>query len=370
MHKTVTYAIVSGINGALALITIFSAFGGTINPETAPVAALAGMFLSGILLADMLVLVLDLIFWRKACIAILAALIVSIKPLLVFAPVNLPPSFIPDHNTFTLLTYNCLHFEDFQGDNPDAIQNATIDFILEADADIVNLQELDHEDLEGGHATENHITQEQLKLLNETYPYHFYDQADHLSFLSKYPATVEKYPFQVDSMPNVAIFRLTFSQHELMFYNVHLRSILLTPHDKSLYKNLVHPHERELDSLKQEVIKVKSSLVDKLTAAFQARSREAQYVRDCLNMLHGPSILAGDFNDIPGCYAARVISNGDMTDAYAHAGFGPVITYHADHFYFRIDQIFFRGPLRCLEMKRLRVPFSDHYPMLATFQWL
>lgn len=59
-----------------------------------------------------------------------------------------------------------------------------------------------------------------------------------------------------------------------------------------------------------------------------------------------------------------------MKDAYVECGFGPLITYHANRFYFKIDQIFYSGNmLDAVKIKCVKNPSSDHYPLLVDFVW-
>lgn len=368
-YRKITHGLFWVINVLMALATIASAYGGCFNPIRWPYAAIIAMFFGPLLFADMALLLIDLIWFRKQALALAAAFLISLKPLMVFAPTNLPIGEVDPENSFTLLTYNCMHFDDNRGPQPGVTQNQTIDFIFQTDADIVNLQEVDFEDLYPEHCHKAKILPQQIRKLKEKYPFHFFDQGNHLTLLSKYPAKVEAFPFVPDSMPNVAIFKIDIREHKINLYDVHLRSIMLTPTDKALYKSLAKPHEKDFAGLREEASEVKVRLIDKLKVAFTARTHEAEYIRACLNQLPGPSIVAGDFNDIPDCYAVREIRGKDMKDAFAQAGVGPVITYHDDRFYFRIDHVLFRGPMDCVRMRRLKVPFSDHYPLLATFEF-
>ena len=52
---------------------------------------------------------------------------------------------------------------------------------------------------------------------------------------------------------------------------------------------------------------VKSKLLTKLATAFKIRAVQAHAARSVIDSIGGPFIVAGDFNDIPGCYAMRVI---------------------------------------------------------------
>ncbi len=89
--------------------------------------------------------------------------------------------------------------------------------------------------------------------------------------------------------------------------------------------------------------------------------------REITDSIGGPFIVAGDFNDIPDCYAVRTIRGKDMHDAYADAAFGPTITYHGDKFYFRIDQVLYKGPFKAVDIERGDIASSDHNPLLTTF---
>lgn len=80
-------------------------------------------------------------------------------------------------------------------------------------------------------------------------------------------------------------------------------------------------------------------------------------------------IVAGDFNDIPGCYALRELCRDDFRNAFTEAGCGPIVTYHANRFYFHIDHIVYRGNMEAVAYRRGDCEASDHYPVIATFRW-
>ena len=48
-----------------------------------------------------------------------------------------------------------------------------------------------------------------------------------------------------------------------------------------------------------------------------------------------------------------------MRDAYADSGFGPTITYIDNRFYFHIDQIFYRGDMRAVDIVRGDIKSSE-----------
>lgn len=363
--RSTILAIGIGINLFVAMITVFSAYGGTFDPETRVIASIAALILPSLLIAGLIIAVIDLIFDARLALIIACGWLVSISPILTYFPVNIPHGKLSteeQERSFTLLTYNILHFWEFRGDVPDLESNATLDYILSTDADILNLQEAEAV-WDNGFTK---ITHEQIDSLYSRYPYRFINSAYQLSVLSKYPC--EEVKLNIDPRVGyvMACFRLNIKGRELHLLNVHLKSIGLTEDDKRIYKGALDIPENK-SKLKHEIREVKSRLLNKLSMAFKDRAEQAEAVRSVIDSIGGPFIVAGDFNDIPGCYAMRKISGTDMHDAYADAAFGPCITYHADCFYFRIDQVLYRGPFSAADIRKGYSPSSDHSPLLTTF---
>ena len=77
--------------------------------------------------------------------------------------------------------------------------------------------------------------------------------------------------------------------------------------------------------------------------------------------------MAGDFNDVPGCYTLEYLADLGFHNVYSEIGCGPDITYNSDRFYFRIDHVLYRGALQPLSIRRGRIRSSDHYPLIVDF---
>ncbi|MBD5355302.1 MAG: hypothetical protein HDR85_10440 [Bacteroides sp.] len=364
--RSTILAVGVGLNLFVAMLTVFSAYGGTFDPEERVIAAMAAMVLPLLLIAGGVLFLVNLFFDRRLVFILLAGWAVSWPSIRVFAPLNgwtrkLTPA--EQKRSFTFMTYNVLHFWDYRGpDHPGVERNATLDYILDADADIVSIQEYDNLDTGG----EWKITQAQVDSLYKRYPYR-YTQLNHgYALFSKYP--FEPIQLELEKVSSNAItgFCLNIDGHRIHLLNLHLKSIGLTPEDKELYKEALAVPQNK-GELKREIKEVKSQLLSKLAEAFRIRTIQARKVRHIVDSIGGPFIVAGDFNDIPDCYAVRTIRGKDMHDAYAEAAFGPTITYHADRFYFRIDQILYRGPFTAIHTERGDISSSDHNPLLTTF---
>ncbi len=364
--RATIFAIIAGVNTALAMATVFSAYGGVFDPGEVVVAALMAMMFPAFLIASIIMLVADLIFWRKATVVILLGLLVSLPPILHFSPVNLPHRRLSEgekDRSFTFLTYNVLHFWDFRGNVPGLTTNATIDYILDTDADIVSLQEA--ESLKSWPLW--NITPEQIDSLSARYPYRLVNVTDQYTLLSRYPFEYVDLHLEEHIARRFTCYRLHIKGRTVHLFNCHLESIGLTPRDKELYQGLFDKAPGSEAALKKELSEVKTQLISKLAKAFTERSEQARAIRHAVDSIGGDIIVAGDFNDIPDCYAIRTIMDGDMKDAYAGTALGPTITYHGNRFYFRIDHVLYKGDLECIRLRRGDNPSSDHYPLLATF---
>lgn len=368
-HKPIKSTILAlgvGLNLAVAMLTVFSAYGGTFNPEERVIASMAAMVLPLLLLAGIVLCVVNLLVDKRLILVIAAGWIISHPSILVFSPLHFWKPALTEQqkkDSFTFLTYNVLHFWDFRGEDYLGVEkNETLDYIISTNADIVNLQEYDVLDTKGPWK----IKEAQIDSLSALYPYQYTDLDLKYALLSKYP--FEKIELEVHPKAKLAMlgFRLNIQGHEIHLINVHLKSIGLTPEDKTLYKEALEMPATKSE-LKRELKGVKSQLLTKLSEAFKIRTLQARTVRNIVDSIGGPFIVAGDFNDIPDCYAVRTIKGKDMHDAYADAAFGPTITYHGDKFYFRIDQILYRGPFKAVDIERGDISSSDHNPLLATF---
>lgn len=356
------------LNAIAAITTLAALWGGTIDPYTWVLPALLSMMLPLILVADVVLMALDIVFRRfRYIFIILASWLIGASALLNYSPINLnkPEQLTPDERerSFTLLTYNVLHFLDFRGEMPELDTNATIDYILSTDADIVSLQEAD--------AMMTwplwHITSDQIARLTERYPYRIINVNNQLSVLSKYPMEWDNVPLEGDAAQRMALFHFDIKGHRVSLFNVHLASIGLDMADKALYQRLFDTYPLSEKHLRKELRDVKHQLIGKLGVAFRRRADQARTLRHVMDSVGGDFIVAGDFNDIPNCYAIRTIRGDDMNDAYAECALGPTITYHGNRFYFRIDHVLYRGAFRATAIESPRIPSSDHYPVFTTF---
>ncbi|MDE6287345.1 MAG: endonuclease/exonuclease/phosphatase family protein [Muribaculaceae bacterium] len=346
--------------------TLIGAYGGDYSPTVFRGICLMVMVFPFWVLALIIVTILDALWCRKALLISLLAFIPSAPAIWNICPLNIfGPSekAYKDCPKFTLMSYNVLNFLPVDSVFPDSL-NPTLSFILKADPDIACLQE--------AHAfipANNNILipKVQVDSILERYPYVLlYGKTQTL--LSKYPAEVIPIGYNSRRKGNeIAVFRVTVDGVPITIFNVHLQSYNLRSDDKYLYQELTELKKVDR-TVKESIFDIKSQLIAKIQKAAEGRELDAERLIGYLSRLGGPNVIVtGDFNDVPGCYTLRRLADCDLHEVYPEVGFGPLITYHADRFYFRIDHTLYRGCLKPLKMKRPTPPFSDHYPLITTF---
>lgn len=82
-----------------------------------------------------------------------------------------------------------------------------------------------------------------------------------------------------------------------------------------------------------------------------------------------PLIVAGDMNDIPSSWFYHQMSRY-LDDTFCERGIGLATTYNGGFPRFRIDMIFHSKGFRTVEHKRVKSTLSDHYPVVATMEFL
>lgn len=107
-----------------------------------------------------------------------------------------------------------------------------------------------------------------------------------------------------------------------------------------------------------------------LSVGYGERIKQAVAIRDSLLRWGGPSIVAGDFNDLSGSDVLRTIQDAGLSDAWWKSGFGYGFTYDSYHLYLRLDHVLFSDHFRVVGSKVISgCDFSDHNPLLVDLRF-
>jgi hypothetical protein len=130
------------LTGLAGIILIISAYCGYFDPKDSSKLAIIGMIFPIALAINIAILLLWIIA-RKFSMIILGIIFLGacFNQINAFSPFNMPNSDVtsPD-GTFKVLTYNVMNFND-NDLSKDSLENRTLRYILDKDADIVLLQE-------------------------------------------------------------------------------------------------------------------------------------------------------------------------------------------------------------------------------------
>lgn len=347
----------------LFLLTVISAYGGRVDPEWFTLPSVLVLALPYFVIATAIVILAWLLSgrWITAAIGVLA-LVAAWGPVSTAMPLHFPKKAAPGAKTFTLLTYNILHGDDQQtGNRGDG--NPSFEYVLNSGADIVCLQELGDFS-----AQEIHNFTPALKdSLFKAYPYHGGTTYNDLKVLSKYPVyqlRTEDYLGPEGTPLCFSFFRVDIDGHPLSLFVMHMNGYELSPEERDVIRDVA-----SVKGAKEGVDEMKGSIRSKLKLNFQRRKNNAIGLRKAIDKVSGPLIVCGDFNDVPESYAYRLVRGDDLRDAYVDTSFGPLVTYNRHAFWFHLDQIFYRGPLEALSVKKGGLKSSDHFPLIATFEF-
>ena len=354
-----TWVIVSWI---VAAMTILAAQGGRFNPDWSTLPALLAMTFPAWFLGNLIIGIINIFHNRIAAAGAGVALLLSLGAFWTFCPLNFFNGSLSAEErarSFSFMSFNAYLWEDSDSIYP-AQGNRSASFIINSGVDIACLQEATPWEPR----LHRSLTQAQLDSIDSIYPYSNYgNPVCHI--ISKYPLRnipIRQHPSQYCGFSAAEI---DIKGEKVVFISVHLESIGLPDEDKT---NFIEMTEGSADVNWRSA---SGTYYRKLSHAFRVRAEQARMMRHTLDSLqslgHKNIILSGDFNDIGDCYAMRVISGGSMKNAYSRAGLGPVVTYHANRFYFNIDHILYQGDLEIADISHGSETCSDHYPVFATF---
>ncbi len=341
----------------LFILTLLSAFGGRINPAYVMLPSALTLALPYFAIATAAVSLAWFCAgrWITAAIGV-AVLVAAWKPISTAIPLHFQSEPTHKERTFKLLTYNILHGWD-QEDPEMKAGNRSFQYVLDADADLVGLQELvDINDTGEVPRLEGTLRDSLLR----KYPYRAGTTACDLKVLSKYPVKLIK------EYPTFSHYEVKMPWGKLNWINTHLSSFNLTDEERKVMKEVVSVKDTEA-GLKE----MKGSIREKLKDGFSRRAERAAAIRELADRISGPLVVSGDFNDVPESYAYRTIRGNDLGDAYAETSFGPLITYNRHGFLFHLDQILYRDKfMKALKVEKGSLKSSDHYPLLSEFEWI
>lgn len=358
--KLVLRIAVRILNIIIGLGLLASCYAGCVDPRLIPFAAVVAMAAPLMIIIAAVMLVIDLIWYRRRAIFLGICMLLCSGQILENFPVNFGSGKLsPEEkaDSWTLLSYNTYMCRDVEGKYPDST-NRTVSQIIAADADVVCLFECYFIDTD----PQNHISRSQADTVRSRYPYRVSDDVGQ-TILSKYPLKpLQVSPTNSRGLQRMIAYTVDIRGRRVALFLTHLQSMHMDNDDITMFSNVAgmkeRPHARA----------VKRQLIDKIEAASVRRAGQAeQLLRDIREFGGENVVVCGDFNDVPGSWSLRRLADAGLKEVYPEVGLGYMRTYNSNRMYFRIDHVLYRGNMRAVSMHRGDIPSSDHFPLLTTF---
>lgn len=226
--------------------------------------------------------------------------------------------------------------------------------IIKWSADIVCLQEFNTKIGDKGAA--NHE-----QLFHQKYPYSFFSK-DYTSSTAEYFAGCIIF----SRFPIIQSERIPYTNHESLIYVDILKGDdtirIFTTHLAS-YRFKAYDYDE------QQSVKANKNVFNKMRHAFMERAVQASIVNEHLQKTPYPSIITGDFNDVPGSYTYSTIK-ADRQDAFLKKGVGIGATYSGLSPTLRIDYILPDKNWEVHGWESIDENLSDHHLILSDLKLL
>lgn len=354
MFKNITKGFLLIVTAIVVFFYLLSATAPFISTANVHIMGFLGLAFPFLLIVVLLLLIFWLAVSYKYALLPFIALLLSSYSISHFFSFNFKEK-QSSEEAISILTYNVKIFDLYNWSRNEIGSKAILDEIINANADIVCLQEF---------YTDNSDNFNMLKKLHEFYPYAHVEITLTLRGTDKWGiATFSKFPIRrkekivfENAQHNLAIASDIFVNNKLIkVYNTHLQSIHLNYDEIESIENIT-------DTI---IWKPTGNIFAKLRYAYYWRALQAEKLKANMNKANAPIILCGDFNDSPNSYVYRTLSK-NLQDSFDEAGLGVGQTYFGKIPAFRIDYILADSKFNISKHQILRNIFSDHFAVKAT----
>lgn len=310
-----------------------------------------------------LLLVFSIIFWWvvKPAISILPiiTLLIGYKQLRVLFAFHKFETFTEkrDSTRIRIIDWNVRSLQGLSGKSAKKrMDRATIpETILTQNPDVVCLQEFNNSEVQNNMAP-----------FNAKLPYHYFSkdfkrtkqgyQSGSIIF-SKYPLLDSgRIPFPGRSGESIIYVDITMQGKTFRIFTTHLQSFKFSKDDYEGLDQIKHTDEKALPASK--------GIFSKMKLAFIIRGEQARLVRENLERSPHPSVICGDFNDVPNNFTYFHIKK-DWQDAFLETSLGIGKTYLALAPTLRIDYILPDNHFNIHQFDMVDEDLSDHLMLVA-----
>jgi endonuclease/exonuclease/phosphatase family metal-dependent hydrolase len=190
----------------------------------------------------------------------------------------------------------------------------------------------------------------------EYFPYQQVGRNDMVIF-SRYPITGSKTILFEETNNSAMWADINVNGKEFRVFNVHLETTGINGTLHRASKTMFQQHQ-EVDKSR-----LMNAIVGNYTLGLMFRSGQAITIANEKRESDKPTILCGDFNDVPYSFVYNTVK-GDMVDGFKECGAGWMYTYRGmKNKPVRIDYIFHDESIKGLAYYKTDLTYSDHFPV-------
>lgn len=363
--------LIKAVTVFLVLVYILSWFTPYINPSSFwPLTFLALVF--PVIASCMIVISIAWLFLnRRIALLLLLLFFGGYKNLKAVFAINSSSEFQlqKDSTCLRILSWNVRGFDNNakHAESPDSTRRKMINFLKQANADILLLQELVDYTNDGIYSN--------FQMLQDSLGYKYFYASEDIKTVLYYG------PYETGSgifskTPLLDTTRMCYDNlplqecaisADVVFKNKRLR--LMTTHLISM--NLRKGHLDRTDEAFREYDSAfifGSSRFTKLVHYDSVHSRQALALKRLANASAYPVLLSGDFNSTPSSFTYHTIK-GNLQDAFLEKGFGIGRTYSSLSPTLRIDYVLLDKRLEVVQYNCPYLYLSDHFPIITDVHW-
>jgi endonuclease/exonuclease/phosphatase family metal-dependent hydrolase len=367
LFKKVTKRFFIVVNIIIACLFLLACTNSFLAPKNFWFIALLGLVFPAILI----LMIGFLVFWTlvrsKWAFLSLGLLILGWFQINAFYAFNLSHKFVDQkqEGAIRVISWN-VHYLDqmYRPDQQEQSQrDPIINFLKQQGADVICLQEFFESD-KPQYAANIEFMKKELKT-----PYHYFvdDYRQSRKLYEVGPVIFSRFPIletgrheyvhnSLKAVESLISADLLVNGDTIRVYTTHLQSVLFR---KKELRDL-----EKIKNVEDSLLFASRSIIIKLKQAYAFRGGQAELVRKELDACDHPLLICGDFNDVPNSYTYFHIK-GPLQDAFLRRGFGIGRTFTSLSPTLRIDYMLASMDFRVLQCKKVELPYSDHYPVIA-----
>ncbi len=309
------------LNCIIAVIFLFSCLVPYLNTQAWWFTGFLGLLTPYLVILLLLFVFFWLVFKPFFSLLSLVVLLVGYKQISVLFAFNKNQTFVQKKqvNHLRLVDWNIRSFKGLsqQGYKKRADRVSAAEVILQEKPDIICLQEFNHS-----------TAQNNINLFKKDFPYYFFSrdfkrkssgyEAGSIIF-SRYPIVDSgKYQYPGNLGESLIYADIVVKADTIRIFTTHLQSFRFTQQDYERMETIKRTEEQSLNA--------SLSLAQKMKRAFTRRGVQTTIVRNVLNASPYPSLICGDFNDVPNSFTYFQI-RAEWQDAFLATSLGIGSTY-------------------------------------------